>query len=263
MLRLLIAAAVFAFLTKVVPLAAAVYTGPTSLAGGAAGVAHPAGTLFPGVAFGDPTDHFSESGDLSALLSRVNELFGSPRSAERPQTVASLYGEGGNRQNPAAEDGADATIPVVVGADGNQPPIRVFTGADTNRILTQLFADILDVNEETFARRRNGRTPPASIRPAPGGARLSIGGSGLADGNFLATQTLSAEPGWIDQPPIRSTFDPALPPIEEKPATKNTEVLTFILSMLNPYFYGALLLLLVFSVAWSMRSRLSHDGDRE
>ena len=147
MVRLLIAAAVFAVLARAAPLAASVYTGATTLAARSVDAARPAATLFPGVLFGDPTDHFVDSGNLSVLLSKVNELFRSRENGERQQTVASLYGDGDTGQNRTAENGSDDTIPVIVDISGNQPPIQVFTGADTTKILTQLFSGILDVND--------------------------------------------------------------------------------------------------------------------
>jgi hypothetical protein len=226
-----------------------------------AGMDQRAPTLFPGIVFGDSSDHFGYSNGLSALADAVSESLGNPASDRPRRTVASLYGEAGDPKTAAAEQETETSISVVVGGRGGNPdPIQVFTGANTSTILTQLFSGILNVDDETFAHRRIGRG--LQTRPSTAGAGGgATGGTPLTSGNFLATQSFSGQTGWFDSSPTR--FNEPLPVIEEKPPARTSDMLKVVLALLNPYFYGALLIILLFSVAWSMRSRFSQFGDTE
>ncbi len=248
----------------VIPIQASVYSGIDPLTTRAVSPTHPAGTLFPGVVFGDSSDHFDGRGSVADLQASVTAFVREPDS-NRSYTVASLYGEAaGQEKNGPPKEEEGTTIPVVVRGDArNQEPIKVFMGTDTSGILSQLFEGLLDVDEETFEHRRDRRAGPATARSSAGGGSTLGGSLDLTDGRFLVTQALGSHSNWLEPTPLMPHFDGVSPVASERAPVRNSELLKFVLGLLNPYFYGALFLLLLFSIAWSLRSRFMAEDDTD
>ena len=80
--------------------------------------------------------------------------------------------------------------------------------------------------------------------------------------NFLATQSLATGSHWLNSNPITTKIEGGAPSFDDEEQPKKTsELLGFILQLLNPYFYGALILILIFSVTWSVRARFTHSDE--